>query len=138
MSSRSSKRHKPDQSPLLELLHPSRFAPIRDNIFAYLDSVDLLRLKGTSPDLRDNVMSSVWDINRVLGHYFDDPLAFRSMLATCNALVTGPLLLAFTDNGTTGSSKWLDLDFSVVVRQGQKSEEFLSFVKLNAGWQVEW
>ena len=75
-------------------------APIYDNVFACLSPVSLVRLALTCRAAYlavANFRSRAFNINRHFSWYFTDPIAFRSLQARTNTLVSGSNALQFFD-----------------------------------------
>ncbi|KAI1503701.1 hypothetical protein F5X99DRAFT_406701 [Biscogniauxia marginata] len=95
--------------------------PIRQSLFSNLDIKDILRLSQASFNLRQ---ATRLNVNSRLGSFFNDPLAFRSQLGRCDALVTGDFVLHFL----SGIS-WSNSELTIVVQQGKNSEDMSKFLK---------
>jgi hypothetical protein len=76
---------------LLSLLaERDRYYPITKALTAYLDAVDLLRIRLVCKDLQgasDDALKTCWKINDYLKPCFTDPVALRYVQATTNALI---------------------------------------------------
>ncbi|KAK6503746.1 hypothetical protein TWF481_008750 [Arthrobotrys musiformis] len=93
---------------LLDLLSPSQ--PILyTSIFSFLDPPDIVRLLATCRSLQ-LFKYELWNINRSLRRFVDDPLAFRSLMARHNALVSGSHALQFL-----ARVKWPESDLDVYI-----------------------
>jgi hypothetical protein len=107
-------------------LPSTRFAPIQQVLVPLLDLVDILSLFKTCKDTWINLLSflqkSDWNINMKLGHFFEDPRAFRTVQAKCDALIVRDFARRFF----TGSSL---LDLVIYVDKDVKSME--AYLKAN-------
>ncbi|KAJ6256346.1 hypothetical protein Dda_8844 [Drechslerella dactyloides] len=93
---------------LLDLLSPAQ--PILYNaIFSYLDPADTLHLLATCHAVQE-LKPLLWSINRSLRRFLNDPLAFRSLMAKHNAIVSGSHALQFLSR-----FRWDDSDLDVYI-----------------------
>lgn len=67
-------------------------------------------------------VSSVWNINRALQRFFDDPLAFRSLQSTSGLLISGSFALQFLSRQYWADS---DLDLYLPVHSFQRVGQWL-------------
>jgi hypothetical protein len=68
-------------------LDPDRYYPIYASLMRALDSQGVTGLCRASKEIRNAVMSREWDTNARLQSFIKDPVAFRTRLGRCNALI---------------------------------------------------
>ncbi|KAI0681752.1 hypothetical protein C8T65DRAFT_535630, partial [Cerioporus squamosus] len=84
-----------------------------DNIFSRLSPTSFARISRTCHDVREttiNFATRAYDLNRRLGHYFSDPLAFCALMAHTLLLISRSFALQFFDRTFLPQS---DLDLYV-------------------------
>lgn len=118
------------QSSLVSLFHPSQYAPVRDRLLLALDCPSLVRLAQTSRDMREYILSA-WNINIRLLRFFDDPVAFRSRLGQCDALIAGSFALQFFEGVT-----WRESDLDIEVRAGPNLEAMHDYLVSDGGYEL--
>ncbi|KAF3927780.1 hypothetical protein ABW20_dc0100377 [Dactylellina cionopaga] len=102
---------------LLNLLSPAQ--PIfYDTILKLLDPPDTLNLLATCRTLRV-LKPDLWNINRSLRRFVDDPLAFRSLMARHNTVVSGSHALQFL-----ARVRWTESDLDVYLGDEEGCVEF--------------
>ncbi|KAK6355490.1 hypothetical protein TWF696_004587 [Orbilia brochopaga] len=102
---------------LLDLLSPAQ--PILYNaVFAHLEPLDALRLLATCRTIQA-LKPLLWSINRSLRRFVSDPLAFRSLMAKHNAIVSGSHALQFL-----ARIYWSESDLDVYITGGLGLQEF--------------
>ncbi|KAK6331438.1 hypothetical protein TWF730_004520 [Orbilia blumenaviensis] len=112
---------------LLDLLSPSQ--PILYTaIFSYLDPPDIIRLLATCRSLQ-LFKSELWNINRSLRRFVDDPIMFRTLMARHNALVSGSHALQFL-----ARVKWPDSDLDVYITGEDALLDFSQHLTQNEGY----
>ncbi|CBX91443.1 hypothetical protein IAQ61_010793 [Plenodomus lingam] len=85
---------KPDIA-LTDLLS-GRFATIQENLHQYLNSANLVMLRGTSKRLRAEIDKYCnFNIDARLNVLFKEPKAFRNLQAHCDAIIAGPFASYF-------------------------------------------
>ncbi|KAF3929786.1 hypothetical protein ABW19_dt0207782 [Dactylella cylindrospora] len=93
---------------LLDLLSPA-YPILQTTILDSLQPQDIIRLLATCRTLQQ-LKPYIWSVNRSLRRFVDDPIAFRSLMARHNALVSGSHALQFLRR-----VKWLDSDLDVYI-----------------------
>jgi hypothetical protein len=92
-------------------------AKVLERVFAFAESVDLLRLSRTCRSIHDvykDYAPRAFDINRRLARFFYDPIKFRSMQARGSTLISGSFALQFFDR-----SFYLDSDLDLYLHHGE-------------------
>ena len=104
---------KQKQANVVTLLELFNEFPVVEKLCSYLAIGDIISLTRTckrlSP-LYQEVLPSQWNVDRHLQRFVDNPVAFRMMMADCDALVSGSLALQFFERKT-----WLESDLDVYV-----------------------
>ncbi len=122
----------PAQSKLVLCLQRDAYYPIYEQLFPYLDTIDLILLSRTCKDLsglyRDQV-SRQWNINERLAGFVEDPLRFRSVMATQNVLLSGECALRFMDRRS-----WDDVELDTFVEHGPAARAFLELLIKREGY----
>jgi hypothetical protein len=72
----------------------NQFAPVQESLFKALGQDDEARLSQVSKEL-SMTSKRFRDWNRILGNFFSDPKAFRSLQAQTNTIVAGDIVLDF-------------------------------------------
>ncbi|KAK6342468.1 hypothetical protein TWF718_007871 [Orbilia javanica] len=112
---------------LLDILSPSQ--PILyTSIFSFLDPPDIVRLLATCKSLQ-LFKYELWNVNRSLRRFVDDPLAFRTLMARHNALVSGSHALQFL-----ARVKWTDSDLDVYITGEEGLREFADHLTQKEGY----
>lgn len=84
-----------------------------DNLCTFLNPRDLFALRATTKQLSDSfdtLFKTQWNINRSLGRFSRDPVQFRSMMAKCDALISGSFALQFF-----ARTVWMDSDLDIYI-----------------------
>lgn len=112
---------------LLDLLSPSQ--PILyTSIFSFLDPPDIVRLLATCKSLQ-LFKYELWNINRSLRRFVDDPLTFRTLMARHNALVSGSHALQFL-----ARVKWPESDLDVYITGEEGLRAFANHLMEKEGY----
>ena len=88
------------RSSLVTLLDSSRYYPIFINICQHLAIGDIVAISRTCDSLSTvykQLLPILWNVNRSLKRYVEDPQAFRSQLAVNDAVIAGSFVLQFLD-----------------------------------------
>lgn len=122
---------QPGQSPLVNFFHPTQWAPVWYSVMEALDKASLIRLAQTSQTIRYWIISAsgLWDINKPLQRFFEDPIAFRSQLGACDAIMSGGFALRFFEHFLRGN-----VGLNIYVQQGRKSEALHQHLTCVAGY----
>ncbi|KAI1325200.1 hypothetical protein F5Y16DRAFT_401663 [Xylariaceae sp. FL0255] len=96
--------------------------PVQERIFSELDIKSILALCSTSWDMRLDIKSYLWDINKRLNRFFKDPLAFRTELGRSEAVISGSFALQFF-----ARTFWPNSDLDISVRNDE--DKVISLVK---------
>ncbi|KAJ4409451.1 hypothetical protein N0V82_009471 [Gnomoniopsis sp. IMI 355080] len=122
-----------NQSHLIQLFQPTQYVPMRDCLFKALDKRSILRLAQTSKQVREMVYGdgALWNINMKLSRFFSNPVAFRSQLALCDALIAGSFALQFFEQ-----VDWLSSDIDLYARMGKDVEAMHSYFIKEEGYAL--
>lgn len=122
------------ESPLLELLDQSRYAPVRESLMWALDKQTLLRLSRTSKGVRGLIYGdgTLWNINARLERFFDSPDEFRARQRQNDALISGSFALQFFEHVT-----WPGSDLDMYVETGDRMESMHNYLIGPAGYVRE-
>ena len=94
--------------------------PVVEQLCSCLAIGDIISLTRTckrlSP-LYQEVLPSQWNVDRHLQRFVDNPIAFRIMMADCDALVSGSLALQFFERTT-----WSESDLDVYVHISRSND----------------
>ncbi|RPD65283.1 hypothetical protein L226DRAFT_456156 [Lentinus tigrinus ALCF2SS1-7] len=74
--------------------------PVYDTIFSCLTPASFARISRVCRDIREGAVdfaTRAYNINRRLGYYFSDPLAFRALMARTRFFISGSFALQFFD-----------------------------------------
>ncbi|KAF7910244.1 uncharacterized protein EAE98_012199 [Botrytis deweyae] len=94
--------------------------PIFDNICTHLDPNEILLLRATTKQLSplfESLFKTQWNVNLQLKRFIEDPITFRSKLATYNALISGSFALQFFERRF-----WQESDLDIYVNGSDDSE----------------
>ncbi|KAE8452790.1 hypothetical protein EG329_013062 [Mollisiaceae sp. DMI_Dod_QoI] len=83
-------------------------------ICTHLNPRDLFALRATTKQLSKSfytLFKTQWNINRSLSRFSRDPVRFRSMMAQCDALISGSFALQFF-----ARTVWMDADLDIYVQ----------------------
>ncbi|KAI0816589.1 hypothetical protein GGR55DRAFT_697422 [Xylaria sp. FL0064] len=105
--------------------------PIQSRIIRDLDMRSILNLCRTSSDLRADIYSDLWDINKKLGRFFQNPRAFRTELGRADALIGGSFALQFFAN-----KFWPESDLDINLRDGDGVESLARYLTEVEGYEV--
>ncbi|EPS38477.1 hypothetical protein H072_7790 [Dactylellina haptotyla CBS 200.50] len=100
-------------------------------IFDYLEPQDTLRLLRTCKALYE-FKYELWSINRSLRRFVDDPIAFRSLMARYNAIVSGSHALQFL-----ARIKWPKSDLDLYVTEDGGIAAFASHLVAKEGYSYQ-
>lgn len=99
---------------------------VYDSLFSCLSPGEIFRFRRVSKLAAEAVQSYLvrcYDINRHLGHFFDDPIAFRRCQFKTKALIAGSNALQFLDRTYYPEA---DLDVYVDIRFCEDLAEFMT------------
>lgn len=98
---------------------------MRSCLFKALDKRSILRLAQTSKQVRDMIYGdrALWNINRQLTLFFQDPVVFRSQLALCDGLIAGSFALQFFEQVS-----WPGSDIDLYANMGENMESMDSYL----------
>ena len=120
------------QLTIIDLLDGTRYE-IFDGIVSGLNIQDITRLSRTSKKLRECMKllySTKWNINARLSRYFQNPLAFRSLQAKHNAIISGSFTTQFFTR-----QMWPKARFHFYVSQGPAVAEFEEYLVKVEGYK---
>jgi len=129
ISSPPRKRIKLDSPTFSDLFLTDRFGPVREAFACHLSTVDLLQLARTCYLARDTINKLQWNINSKLRAFLGDPIAFRSRLAQCNALISGSFALQFLERVV-----WPESDLDIFVEDGPGSLSLCDYLSNEEGY----
>ncbi|KAI1282223.1 hypothetical protein F5Y07DRAFT_395023 [Xylaria sp. FL0933] len=104
--------------------------PIQSRIIRDLDTRSILNLCRTSSGLRADIYSDLWDINKKLGRFFQNPRAFRTELGRADALIGGSFALQFFAN-----KFWSESDLDINLRDGHGVESLARYLTEVEGYE---
>lgn len=110
---------------LIDLLS-NTYAPIQTMILPYLSVADVISLTLTCKgfdQLQPTLMATSYNINRLLGRFFNDPLEFRSLQGKCGAILAGQAVRGWFDRSATIPHRLM-----IYVAQEQ-SEQMIGYIK---------
>lgn len=96
---------------LIDLLS-NNYAPIQTTILPYLSVADVINLTLTCKgfgQLQPTLMATAYNINCLLGKFFDDPLKFRSLQGRYEDIVAGDVIQGWFHRSTAPSSHTLEI-----------------------------
>jgi hypothetical protein len=91
--------------------------PIANTLASFLETTDLINLSRTSISCYyafKAVKSSQWNINNFLSPFLRDPRSFRSVMAECDAVISGSTALQFFDR-----VRWSESDLDIYIHIGE-------------------
>jgi hypothetical protein len=104
---------------------------IRQEIFKHIGVAGILNLRGVNRGLRE-LQYKVWDINTKLRRFFDDPIAFRSVLGHNDALISGSFVLQFLERVTWPASR-----MHIMVTEGEAASNLEAYLIKKEGYERE-
>lgn len=120
-------------SMLLQML---RIYPIRQQLLPHLGIAEIISLTRTCAELSSlyrDVKGQRWDINRRLKRFVDDPQGFRSVMASCDALISGSFTLQFFEG-----VDWEEFDLEVFVNDVDvEMKTFSDYLTQVEGYELE-
>ncbi|KAI0436020.1 hypothetical protein F4803DRAFT_557410 [Xylaria telfairii] len=105
--------------------------PIRRSIFSNLDTGSILNLCRSSWGVRTDIYTYLWDINRKLERFFQNPRAFRTELGRANALISGSFALQFFAN-----KYWPESDLDIYLREDENVARLGKYLVEAEGYQL--
>ncbi|KAI1322604.1 hypothetical protein F5Y16DRAFT_386197 [Xylariaceae sp. FL0255] len=105
------------KTTLLDLIQSEQFGPANHALTSMLDTKDKLSVMQTSSAYRQGMKNTVWNINKRLLRFFENPLTFRSQLGKCDALISGSFALQFFEGVL-----WKESDLDIFVESGNNTE----------------
>ncbi|KAI1418746.1 hypothetical protein F5Y12DRAFT_721893 [Xylaria sp. FL1777] len=105
--------------------------PIQSRIIPDLDTKSILHLCRVSSGLRADIYSYLWDINKRLGRFFQNPIAFRTELGRADALISGSFALQFFAN-----KFWPESDLDINLRDGEGVERLGRYLVEVEGYEL--
>ena len=119
------------QANVVTLLDLFNIFPVVEKLCCCLAIDDIISLTRTCKrlsSLYQEQLPSQWNVDRHLQRFLDNPVAFRFMMAECDALVSGSLALQFFKRTT-----WLESDLDVYVNFS-RSNEFRQYLCEHEGY----
>lgn len=133
-SPRSAKRHQQEcpspqpppslgqsSSSLMHFFNPETNYPAFDSLRTHLGIRGLFKLTATCKELYA-LRQYMWDINRSLSRFVEDPRAFRSQLGEVQGLISGSFALQFFEGVV-----WKNSDLDIFV-QGTNQEKLAQYL----------
>ncbi|KAI0424038.1 hypothetical protein F5Y09DRAFT_348133 [Xylaria sp. FL1042] len=105
--------------------------PIQSRIMRDLDMRSILSLCRTSSGLRADIYDDLWDINKKLERFFQNPRAFRTELGRADALISGSFALQFFAN-----KFWPESDLDINLRDGEGVESLGRYLVEVEGYEL--
>ncbi|KAI0460643.1 hypothetical protein F5B21DRAFT_498579 [Xylaria acuta] len=105
--------------------------PIQRGILCNLDTGSILNLCKPSWDLRADIYVYLWDINRKLERFFENPRAFRTELGRADASISGSFALQFFAN-----KYWPESDLDINLRDGEGVDRLGEYLVEAEGYQL--
>ncbi|KAK6527699.1 hypothetical protein TWF694_004680 [Orbilia ellipsospora] len=97
-------------------------------IFDHLEPQDVIRLSQTCRTIY-GFRGDLWNINRSLRRFVDDPIAFRTLMAQHDAIVSGSHALQFL-----ARVKWTKSDLDVYITKDESLVAFANHLMTNEGY----
>lgn len=91
--------------------------------------VSLTRTCKPLSDLYQYLLPILWDVDKALGRYFDDPVGFRSQMAESNALIFGKFPAQFFERAI-----WESEPLEIIIKHGKGADLFRRYLEINAGY----
>ena len=107
----------------------NRVIPARTAFARCLSAADLIQLADTCHFARDAFYKSPRNINSKLRAFLAQPIAFRSRLAQCNALISGSFALQFFEGVI-----WPESDLDIFVEDGPGSRSLCDYLTNEEGY----
>ncbi|KAF2489868.1 hypothetical protein BU16DRAFT_531300 [Lophium mytilinum] len=107
---------------LVDLLNPSSMYPVFNSLRASLDACSILNLTSTCKRLH-SLRHYLWDINRSLRRFVDDPMEFRSQMGAADGLISGSFVLQFFEGVF-----WEESDLDVFIRNDGRERAFAAYL----------
>ncbi|KAF2806278.1 uncharacterized protein BDZ99DRAFT_523738 [Mytilinidion resinicola] len=114
---------------LVDLLNPSSMYPVFHSLRASLDVRSILALTSTCKHLHA-LRHYLWDINRSLRPFVDDPAEFRSQLGAADGLISGSFVLQFFEGVF-----WEESDLDVFIRNDGRERAFAAYLTHREGYE---
>ena len=139
---RSSGRFQDDASSAVSTPQPtflstfdreSRY-PIFSTLGDMLSIAEIISLTRTCKKLSDlyrYLLPILWNVDKALGRFFDDPLGFRSQMAKYDALIFDDFAVQFFERDV-----WKCQFLDVIIQQGAGSELFSTYLSDTGGYEV--
>ena len=105
------------QSKFLSVFDSETHYPIFSTFCGYLSISEIVSLTRTCKKLSGlyrYLLPVLWDVDKALRRYFDDPQCFRSQIAKCDALIVGQFAVRYFER-TVCEPQRLD----IVVQRGR-------------------
>ncbi|KAI0486682.1 hypothetical protein F4859DRAFT_526926 [Xylaria cf. heliscus] len=105
--------------------------PIQSGILCNLDTGSILNLCKTSWSMRSDIYTYLWDINKKLERFFENPRAFRTELGRADALISGSFALQFFAN-----KYWPESDLDINLRDGKGVDRLGEYLIEAEGYEL--
>jgi hypothetical protein len=103
--------------------------PVFASLRIQLGVVGLIQLTATCKRLYA-LRQYIWDINRALRRFLDNPLAFRTLLGETDALISGSFVLQFLEGVV-----WKNSDLDVFIQAGKAAYLFGEYLERVEGYE---
>ncbi|ETS88096.1 hypothetical protein PFICI_01924 [Pestalotiopsis fici W106-1] len=115
--------------PLLVRFFSAQYPPMQDRLLLECDARSLLMLAKTSKALQREILS-LWDINRSLSRFFDDPVAFRNAMGQFDAIIAGSFAVQFFEHVS-----WPYTNLDILVRDESGLESMHEYLVGSANYE---
>ncbi|KAF2662079.1 hypothetical protein K491DRAFT_710488 [Lophiostoma macrostomum CBS 122681] len=115
------------------------YTPVQDHILHHLPIKDVISLSHVTKSLSKMypiVTQAQMNINSQLRTYFNDPIAFHNLQATCNIIISGAFVLRYLSRGqigykNPGKNSGKNSFLLLFVKQGRDSNRLSAFLEKN-------
>jgi hypothetical protein len=110
-------------TPTLDLFRLLGIESIRSILMQCFTTEDILLLCQSVPGFRAFLGQNEWNINQRLKRFFDNPVAFRNLLAKQDALISGSFALQFFERVI-----WPTSTITICVEEGAKAAAVREYI----------
>ena len=125
-------QHYNEVNNFLQVFNWKAYYPIVSRLCEFLDISSIINLTRTCKqmvDLYQKMLSTLWDVDRTLKRFVDEPSAFRSQMAQCNALISGSVPLQFFERVL-----WPESDLNVFMEEEPLTDAFSDYLVKREGY----
>jgi len=117
----------PQPQHLVQLVNLLENYPVFNNLCSHLEIVEINTLRKVTKRWSNNLSAHLterWNINKKLRRFVTDPKTFRSVLGSCDALISGSFAIQFFDGVV-----WEESDLDIFVECSENAARLIEYLE---------